>query len=114
MPLAATLAPGFVQEKSTPTIWAAYEGHLEVLDYLVSKGANYVKGNKVPDSVGNPCRHVTITCSAVSQEGNSPIIAATFHGRLDIVERLLELGVSIETTNKVRNRRCICWSGVRA
>ena len=46
-----------------------------------------------------------IPCTRLSQEGLTPLIAASSEGRLDIVELLLADGARIEAADEVREMR---------
>jgi len=59
---------------------AARAGHLDIVTYLLSKGAN-------PDSEG--------------KSGSTPLTSASYIGRIDIVKALLKGGATVKS-NKAR------------
>jgi len=62
----------------TPLHEAAYNGQIEILDYLIAKGANL---------------------NATSASGSTPLHGAAFHGYVKAAERLIEEGAAIEVRN---------------
>lgn len=83
--------PDFFWRGETPLIAAAREGHLAVVDHLLSAGAR-------PDGIG--------------REGTTPLIAAAVRGRTAVVERLLAAGADPKAVRR-RNTalHSACFSG---
>lgn len=62
----------------TPLHKAAYNGHVEIVEYLISKGADL---------------------NALSNSGSTPLHGAAFHGHPDAVRALIEKGAEIDIKN---------------
>jgi ankyrin repeat protein len=65
--------------KVTPLHWAAWTGHRNTVDYLISRGARL-------DPVDN--------------EGRTPLFAAVNAGRPDVVDYLIQKGANINVKEK--------------
>lgn len=99
--LIGDVAAHCAQEKTTALVWAAYSGHNEVIEYLISRGADIERGNKVrwAGSVASTGHDALFG----TQEGNTPLIGAGFTGKTDAIRILLDRGARIDNTNHVRN-----------
>lgn len=112
----------YTQNGSTPLLVAAGEGHLEVVEYLVLSGADINENDKVWMHV---CVHgmyifvhvyvytclcmmyiwhvndTSCVCIMYTQGGWTPLFAAAFKGRLDILKYLVSKGGNVNTKDKV-------------
>ena len=76
-------ASGASRNKVSPMHIAASVGHLDVLELLVSRGGNPLKGDKL---------------------GRSPLIHASLNGHAHVVAYLLKIGVQVEACDTSDNR----------
>ncbi|KAL3308119.1 hypothetical protein Ciccas_013354 [Cichlidogyrus casuarinus] len=86
----------------TPMYLATARGHTDVVNYLLSLGADIHIANKESKSplyISAYFGHLDIVDQADSHH-KTPLYVATYHGRFDIVELLLAAGASVNAVDK--------------
>ena len=68
-----------VNNGATALIWAAYQGHAEVVELLLMKGANV---------------------NARDKDGTTALMCAARRGYIEITELLLNYGINVNAKNK--------------
>ena len=88
-----------IQDGCSPVYVASHNGHKDVVDLLVSAGADIHLATKVCIFI----IHIFLwyTYFHIMQDGNVPLVVAAEKGHAQTVQRLLELGANVNHQNKV-------------
>jgi ankyrin repeat protein len=93
----------------TPAIWCCIEGHSEILEYLLERGANaelalpvngwtplhYASINNYPECVTALLRHGVLV-DAITTNGETALYLASWRGHLPVVQLLAKAGADVE------------------
>ena len=103
--------PWIYQDRYTPLLHAAEKGRLPVVEYLMERGANMEAKDRVSDVISLMWIHIRHTWIYVwtYQVGCTPLIIATAHGRLPVVEYLMEKGADMEAKDGVSDVISLMW-----
>lgn len=109
-------SPNMLSTEETPCAKAAKNGHLEVLDYLISQGADCQKatsGGENPITLAAKENQQAAVLFLIEngsdvnyQEknfGKTPLLSAVEWGDLKFIKRLISLGASLNTRDKSGN-----------
>ena len=105
----------YESEHNTPLHLASLNGHLDIVKYLIKKGANVNtrnRKNQMPLHLAVHNAHKEIIkylvkhgadMNVVEDEGDTPVAWAAYKGQTEIVLLLIELGARIDIQNKAGN-----------
>ena len=85
---------------------AAYNGHLEVVEYLTAQGADL---NMKKWAHGHAVTKLTCTRIACTllQDGCAALLLACRHGHRSVFEHLLQQGAELDVTGEVGRQACL-------